>query len=134
MNINDASKCINQKNRTTGYSNSLPNSTCPLNSCPLEDLVFPKYAIRKVRAPSGNYRAEQQIRSGGKTDFWTETSRMIDAGAEMEVVRVNDVGCDHTSDRRSRRGKKDGLAWTGEIDGEGGVEGSDGSRIEDDGG
>src|SRR6218665_2182915 len=106
MNINDASKCINQKNRTTGYSNLPPNSTCPLNARPLEGLVSPKYAIRKVRAPSGNYGAEQQIRSGGKTDFWTETRRMIYAGAEMEMVRLNDVGCDHTSDRRSRRRRK----------------------------
>src|SRR6218665_1786888 len=89
MNINDASKCINQKkNRTTGYSNSLPNSTW------------------QVRAPSEDYRVEQQIRAGGNADVGTETSGMIYTGVEMEVVRVNDVGCDHTSDRRSRRRRK----------------------------
>src|SRR6218665_2073737 len=60
----------------------------------------------KVRAPSEDYRVEQQIRAGGNADVGTETSGMIYTGVEMEVVRVNDVGCDHTSDRRSRRRRK----------------------------
>src|SRR6218665_3280879 len=95
------------KNRTTGYSNSLPNSTCPLNSRPLEDLVSPKYAIRKVRAPSySTLRVEPQRRGGGNADFDAETSRMIYDDVETEVERLNDVGCDHTSDRRSRSRRK----------------------------
>src|SRR6218665_368317 len=95
-----------KKNRTTGYSNLHPNSTCPLNSRPLEDRVSPKY-VCKVRAPSySTLRVEPQMRGGGNADFYTETSRMIYADVETEVERLKDVGCDHTSDRRSRRRRK----------------------------
>src|SRR6218665_1621344 len=89
------------KNRTTGYSNLPPNSTCPL-----KDFVSPK-CVCKVRAPSySTLPVEPQMRGGGNADFYTETSRMIYADVETEVERLNDVGCDHTSDRRSRRRRK----------------------------
>jgi len=90
----------------SSYSYTPQNSTCPSNARPLEDLVSPKVS-GKVRAPLyRTLRVEQQIRVDGNADVGTETSRMIYAGVEMEVVRVNDVGCDHTSDRRSRRRRK----------------------------
>src|SRR6218665_871868 len=91
MNINNASKCINPKKSNYWLLKFASNSTCPLS---------------KVRAPSENYRVEQQIRAGGNADVGTETSRTIYTGVEMEVVRVNDVGGDHTSDRLSRKRRK----------------------------
>jgi len=69
--------------------------------------LSPQSTCGKVRAPScRTLRVEQQIRAGGNADFWTETSRMIYSIVETEVERLNDVGCDHTSDRRSRRRRK----------------------------
>ena len=84
----------------------------PLELTPLGRTVSPQSTQYAKYAPHyRTYRAEQQIRGGGNADFGTETIRMIYAGVEMEVVRVNDVGCEHTSDRRSCRRRK--TVWRG---------------------